>query len=173
MTAPRIALVVAVARNGVIGQGGRLPWHVPSDLRQFKAITMGKPVIMGRKTWETLPRKPLPGRTNIVLTWNKNYHAEGAIVAPTLDAALAAAEKTGTIEICVIGGAEIFNALLARAGRIYLSEIDLWPAGDTFFPVVDLLEWQEVSREVIERGPQDDAGFTLRVLDRIGSVQDN
>jgi dihydrofolate reductase len=170
MTAVPIAFVAAVARNGVIGEGGRLPWHIASDLKRFKAITLGKPVIMGRKTWESLPRKPLPGRTNIVLTRHENYHAEGAAVVTSLDAALAAAAKTGASEICVIGGGELFGALMARASRLYLSEVDLRPSGDTLFPAINPLDWHETSRETFDPGPQDDAGFTLRVLDRINPV---
>jgi dihydrofolate reductase len=169
MSTPRIAFVVAAARNGVIGQEGRLPWRISSDLKSFKAITAGKPVIMGRKTWESLPVKPLPGRTNIVLTRDKSYRATGATTVTTPDDAVAAAEKTGPSEICVIGGGEIFAALMARASRIYLSEVDLCPPGDTFFTLANPGEWREVSRDVVKAGPRDDAQFTLRVLDRIVS----
>jgi dihydrofolate reductase len=171
MTGPRISFVVAVARNGVIGRDGHLPWRISSDLQRFKSITMGKPVIMGRKTWEGLPRRPLVGRDNIVITHQASYSAAGAIVVDGVDAALTAATKSGASEICVIGGGEIFREIMPLASRLYLSEVDLSPAGDTFFPVINLLDWQEVSREVVDRGPRDDAGFTLRVLDRIGPVQ--
>ena len=168
MTVPRIALVAAVARNGVIGEGGRLPWRISSDLKRFKAITMGKPVIMGRKTWEGLPRRPLAGRMNIVLTRHRDYRAEGAVVADDPSNAVTSAAQTE--EICVIGRGEVFREFLPRAGRVYLSEVDLAPVGDIFFPHIDAAEWREVSRETFQAGPQDDAGFTLRVLDRITAV---
>jgi dihydrofolate reductase len=160
----RIAVVVAVSRNGVIGRAGGLPWHISSDLRRFKAITMGKPVIMGRKTWESLPKKPLPGRQNIVVTRQKNYQAEGAVVAPDTASALAVAGEVA--EICVIGGGEIFIKLLAKTDRIYLTEVDLEVEGDTLFPSVDPGQWLETAREIHPRGPNDSAGFILRVLDR-------
>ena len=160
----RIAFVVAVARNGVIGRAGGLPWHISSDLKRFKAITMGKPLIMGRKTWESLPKKPLPGRPNIVITRQKNYQAEGAIVVADTPSALAAAGPVE--EVCVIGGGEIFEMFLAQTDRIYLTEVDLEVDGDTFFPPIDLTQWTETGREIHPRGPNDNAGFVLRVLDR-------
>ncbi|MFL5258284.1 MAG: dihydrofolate reductase [Hyphomicrobiales bacterium] len=169
MKSPRIALVVAVARNGVIGRDGRLPWRMASDLAQFKAITTGKPIIMGRKTWESLPRRPLPGRLNIVLTRKTDFLAEGAAVAHSLDQAVEIARGTGASEICVIGGAEIFAELLPRTDRLYLSEVDLAPEGDVVFPPIRASEWQEISRQSFDRGPRDDAGFVLRVLDRVAS----
>jgi dihydrofolate reductase len=170
MNSPRIAFVVAVARNGVIGRDGRLPWRMASDLAQFKAITMGKPVIMGRKTWESLPRRPLPGRLNIVLTRKTDFLAEGAAVAHSLDQAVEIARETDASEICVIGGAEVFAELLPRTDRLYLSEVDLVPEGDVVFPLIRASEWQEISRQGFDRGPHDDAGFVLRVLDRLRPV---
>jgi dihydrofolate reductase len=165
----RIALVVAVARNGVIGQGGALPWHIPSDLKRFKTITLGKPVIMGRKTWESLKLRPLPGRLNIVITRQTGYRAEGAEVATGARDALRIANAEQPEEICVIGGGEIYGAFLPLASRIYLTEVDLEPAGDTVFPNLNPKEWQEVAREVHARSDRDDAGFVLRTLDRIGA----
>ena len=159
-----ISLVLAVSRNGVIGRDGGLPWHISSDLKRFKAITLGKPVIMGRKTWESLPRKPLPGRKNIVITRSGGFVAEGAEVARDVDRALALA--AGAAEICVIGGGEIYRLLLPHAGRIYLTEVDLDVVGDTSFPALDPAQWHEVSREVVAAGPTDSAGFVLRVLER-------
>jgi dihydrofolate reductase len=170
MTDPVIAFVVAVARNGVIGRDGRLPWRISSDLKRFKAITIGKPVIMGRRTWESLPRKPLPGRVNIILTHQVNYPAEGAVVANSLEDALLKASRSDGGEICVIGGGEIFSELMPRASRIYLSEVDIEVQGDTFFPAIEPSRWRETSREVHAPAMGDDAGFTLRVLDRIGPV---
>jgi dihydrofolate reductase len=167
MTKPRIAFVVAMARNGVIGRDGGLPWRLPSDLKRFKAITMGKPLIMGRKTWESLPIKPLPGRENILITRQSDYHAKGAHVVATIEQALKLAERLGAEEIAVIGGGEIYRNLFDRADRLYLTEVDLKAEGDTFFPAIDPRDWQEVARESHERGPKDSASFTLRVLDRI------
>lgn len=167
MTKPRIAFVVAVARNGVIGREGGLPWRISSDLKRFKAITMGKPVIMGRKTWESLPRRPLPGRRNIVITRDRQYRAEGADVVASIDESLVQARQAASDEICVIGGAEIFRLMLPMADRLYLTEVDLAPEGDVFFPPLDPKAWRERARETHERAPGDDAGFVLRVLDRV------
>ena len=161
----RIALVVAVAHNGVIGRDGRLPWHIPTDLKRFKAITMGKPLIMGRKTWESLPKKPLPGRLNIVISRRKDYWAEGATVVADAAKALAAAGEAE--EVAVIGGGEIFNMFFDKADRIYLTEVNLETPGDTWFPRLNFAQWHETAREHHPRGPDDSAGFTLRVLDRV------
>ena len=161
----RIAFVVAVSRNGVIGRAGGLPWHISSDLKRFKAITMGKPVIMGRKTWESLPKRPLPGRHNIVITRNGAYRADGASVVTSAEAALSAA-GTESDEISVIGGAEIFAMFLPMAERIHLTEADLWVEGDTLFPILDERDWREVAREPHPRGPKDSSSFTFRVLER-------
>ena len=162
----RIVLVVAVSRNGVIGRDGGLPWHISSDLKRFKAITMGKPLIMGRKTWESLPKKPLPGRRNIVITRQKNYQAEGAVIVADVASALAAAGEVE--EICVIGGGEIFTKFFAKADRIYLTEVDLEVEGDTRFPLVEPAQWTETAREFHAQGPHDSASFVFRVLDRKG-----
>jgi dihydrofolate reductase len=160
----RIALVVAVARNGVIGRDGGLPWHISSDLKRFKEITMGKPLVMGRKTWESLPKKPLPGRHNIVITRQKGFVAEGATVVADAVAALQAAGDVA--EIAVIGGGEIYNLFLSSADRLYLTEVDLEVAGDTHFPAPDPALWVETAVERHPQGPRDSAAFTLRILDR-------
>lgn len=173
MKKPRIAFVVAVARNGVIGREGKLPWRISSDLKRFKEITMGKPVIMGRKTWESLPKRPLPGRQNIVITRDRDYRAEGAVVAASVEEALAQAKITESNEICVIGGSEIFRQMLPMADRLYLTEVDLFPEGDVVFPPVDHTAWRETSRETHPRVEGDDAGFVLRVLDRKSPNSDN
>lgn len=167
MNRPRIAFVVAVARNGVIGRQGELPWRISSDLKRFKAITLGKPVIMGRKTWESLPRRPLPGRVNIVITRDRHYLAEGALMAASIGEALAQARQTESEEICVIGGSEVFREMLPLADRLYLTEVDLAPEGDVVFPPLDPKAWHETSRETHMREAGDDAGFVLRVLDRV------
>jgi dihydrofolate reductase len=163
---PRIAFVVAVARNGVIGRQGTLPWRISSDLKRFKAITMGKPVIMGRKTWESLPKRPLPGRPNIVITRDRRYRAEGAVTVASVQDAVAQAQQTKSDEICVIGGSDIFRQMLPMADRLYLTEVDLFPEGDVVFPSIDRAAWRETSRETHPRADGDDAGFVLRVLDR-------
>lgn len=170
---PRVAFVVAVSRNGIIGRAGTLPWRISSDLKHFKQITMGKPVIMGRKTWESLPRKPLPGRRNIVVTRRANYIAQGAEIVDSPDAALTLAAESGGDEISVIGGGDIFAALLPSADRLYLTEVDLDIEGDTYFPPIDPMQWKEASRETHARAPGDDAGFILRVLDRAGPTTQN
>lgn len=170
MTRAPIALVVAVARNGVIGRDGDLPWRISSDLKRFKQVTLGKPVVMGRKTWDSLPRKPLPGRVNIVVS-RTLAEAPGAQVCRDLDAALeaaqAAAAAEGAAEICIIGGAQIYAAALDRAARIYLTEVDLDPEGDSHFPALDPAVWHQVAAERVARGEGDDAGFVAQVLERI------
>lgn len=166
MTHPRIAFVLAVARNGVIGAKDNLPWRISSDLKRFKQITMGKPVIMGRKTWESLPKRPLAGRVNIVITRDRAYEAPGAVVVAGVEEALTAARQGNADEICIIGGSEIFRQFLALADRLYLTEVDLAPEGDAVFPPLDFSQWTETSREVHPRAENDDAGFVLRVLDR-------
>jgi dihydrofolate reductase len=160
----RVALVVAVSRNGVIGRDGGLPWRISSDLKRFKAITMGKPIIMGRKTWESLPRKPLPGRHNIVITRQRGFAAEGATIAQDRDSALAAAGDAG--EIAVIGGGEIYAMFMDMASRIFLTEVDVTVEGDTLFPHLDKSLWQEVATESHAAEPGDTAGYELRILDR-------
>jgi dihydrofolate reductase len=159
-----ISFVVAVSRNGVIGREGNLPWHISSDLKRFKEITMGKPVVMGRKTWESLPRKPLPGRRNIVITRQPGFTAEGAEVVASPEAALALC--TGDREVAVIGGGEIYRLFWPLVDRLYLTEVDLDVEGDTHFPAVDPAEWQEVAREVHPQSERDSASFVLRTLDR-------
>lgn len=169
MTNPKLTLVVAVARNGVIGREGGLPWRLSSDMKRFKAATMGKPVLMGRKTWDSLPKKPLPGRQNLILTRDADFTADGAWVYTDLAAMLAAAramaEAAGVEEACVIGGAELYNAVLPRADRIILTEVDLSPEGDAYLNL-DLSNWREISREAVAAGPNDDADFVVRVLER-------
>jgi dihydrofolate reductase len=160
-----ISFVVAVARNGVIGREGGLPWHISSDLKRFKEITMGKPVIMGRKTWDSLPRKPLPGRRNIVITRQPGFPAEGAEVVATPEEALSLC--AGAPEVAVIGGGEVYRLFWPIVDRLYLTEVDLEVEGDTHFPDLDPAEWREVAREVHPRSARDSAAFTLRVLDRM------
>ena len=143
---PRLTLIAAIARNGVIGKGNALPWHLPEDLRRFKALTTGQAVIMGRKTWDSLPAKfrPLPNRLNIVVTRNRDYRAEGATVVGSLDAAIHASQ---TLTPFVIGGAELYAHALPLAQRLELTEIDADIEGDAHFPHWDRRPWREAARE--------------------------
>lgn len=163
-----ISYVAAVSRNGVIGREGGLPWTISTDLKRFKEITMGKPVVMGRKTWESLPRKPLPGRRNIVITRKPGYVAEGAEVVPGAREAMALCGDE--LEIAVIGGGQIYRLFWPLVDRLYLTEVDIAVEGDTHFPAVRAEEWREVGREVHDRGPKDSAGFVLRILDRVNNI---
>lgn len=141
---PRVALIAALARNRVIGAGSRLPWHLPADLKRFKQLTMGAPVIMGRKTHESIG-KPLPGRRNIVVTRRAGAQWDGCDTAHSLAAALAAAGDAP--EAFVIGGAELYAAALPLADRMYLTHIDADYAGDARFPEFDPADWRETARE--------------------------
>lgn len=166
----QIALVVAVAENGVIGWQGGLAWHQSTDLKFFRKVTMNKPLIMGRKTFESIG-KPLDGRDNIVITRNMAYQAPGILVAANLEDALELAREKarerGVDEISIIGGAQIYALALPKADRIYLSEIHSRPDGDTFFPAIDKAQWRETSRERHAAGPKDSADFSIVVLERI------
>ena len=142
-----ISLILARAQNGVIGARGALPWHLPDDLRRFKALTLGKPVVMGRKTWASLPRRPLPGRVNIVVTRDHAFAADGAVVVHALAEALDRARGENAKEIMVIGGAEIFAMALPLATRIYLTDIQASPEGDVHFAAPDPAQWHEIARE--------------------------
>jgi dihydrofolate reductase len=142
MNHPEIFLVLARASNGVIGANGTLPWHLPMDLRHFKALTQNRPMIMGRKTFDSLPGL-LPGRRHIVLTRNPDWSDEGAEVVSSIDAAIATANAP---HVAVIGGAEIFSLFLAKADRIELTEVHAEPSGETIMPPFDPAAWQEISR---------------------------
>lgn len=147
MTKTPLSIAVAVAENGVIGRDNALPWHLPDDLKWFKRVTLGKPVIMGRRTFESIGR-PLPGRPNIVVTTTPGWAADGVRAAVDLDAALAIAEevKGDAGEIVVIGGARLFAEALDRAALLYLTEVHLRPEGDVTFPPFDRTGWEEVER---------------------------
>lgn len=163
---PTLTLVVAVAQNNVIGREGGLPWHLSGDLKRFKADTIGKPVIMGRKTFLSIG-KPLPGRDNIVVTRDEDFKAEGVIVAASLDAALALAAQAAAArdadDIAVIGGGEIYNQLFERADRLILTHVFASPDGDTLFPAVDPATWEEVESEDFPAGKKD-SHATRRVV---------
>jgi len=168
-TAPALVLVAAVADNGVIGRGGGLPWRLKSDLRNFRAITVGKPVVMGRKTYLSIG-KPLAGRTNIVVSRNRDFAAPGVIVAPSIAAALAIARgdalRRSADAIAVIGGAELYARVIGFADRLVITHVHLRPEGDTMFPVIDPELWREVARREHDPGPDDAAGFTVLVYER-------
>jgi dihydrofolate reductase len=166
MTGSFLSLIVARGRNGVIGSAGALPWRLGSDMARFKATTMGKPVLMGRKTWESFPRRPLPGRANIVLSRDASFRADGGWTFSALPAALAAARAMGHGEVCVIGGAEIYRATLAHADRLYLTEVDAAPEGDAVFPYFDESRFTEVARAAFPAGARDDHAFAIRTLER-------
>jgi len=159
----RLSLIVAIAENGVIGASGGLPWRLPEDMKRFKALTMSKPVIMGRKTWESLPKRPLPGRQNIVISRKPDYAAEGARVVPDLDSALWAAAAVE--EVMIIGGAEIYALALPKADRIYLTEVAARPLGDTVFPSFDRAAWREASRTA-HPASEGEPGYSFVVLER-------
>jgi dihydrofolate reductase len=154
----RISLIVAMARNRVIGRGGTMPWHLPADLQRFKQLTMDKPIIMGRKTFEALGRI-LPGRRHIVISRRQDYQAPGAEVVKDFDAALAVAQKATSGEVFVIGGSEIFREALPRTDRLYMTLIDADIEGDTWFPTLKASDWQEVERAT--RAPDDQTSHPL------------
>ncbi|SEB39833.1 dihydrofolate reductase [Nitratireductor aquibiodomus] len=150
-----VELVVAMAQNGVIGRDGDLPWRLSTDLKRFKAITMGKPVIMGRKTWDSIG-KPLPGRRNIVVTRQADYTAEGAECVSSLDVALAlAAGGEAGADVCVIGGGQVYAEAIDKADRLHVTHVDAQIEGDTVFPEIDPEIWEEVSREEVPAGEKD------------------
>jgi dihydrofolate reductase len=165
---PPIALVAAVADNGVIGVGTGLPWRLSSDMKRFRALTIGKPVIMGRKTYETIG-KPLAGRRNIVVTRRKDFAAEGIVVASSLDAALTLAAEGAPDEIMVIGGGEIYAETIGRADRLYITHVEAKPEGDTRFPPIDPAIWRAGPEERLPAGEKDSAATRFIVYDRLRS----
>ena len=171
---PLRAQVVAVARNGVIGADGDLAWRISDDLKRFKRITMGQPIVMGRKTYESIG-KPLPGRANIVIS--RSYGAGGSVEAPdgvfgasSIEAALEAAEReasdSGAEEICIIGGAEIYAATLALTDRIYFTLVDAAPQGDALFPALDLSQWRTLCVGHVEKSEKNQHSCDFFILDR-------
>ena len=165
-----IVFVVAMGENGVIGRAGGLPWRLKSDLRHFRAVTMGHPVLMGRKTYLSIG-KPLPGRTNIVVSRDRALAIPGAVVAPTLPLALEAARgdalRRGAAAIMVIGGADIYAQLMSRVARLEVTRVHATPEGDSFFPPIEGAAWTEVFREPHAASPGDDAAFTLLTYRRV------
>jgi len=159
-----IAILVAVAENGVIGSDNRLPWHLPDDLKRFKALSLGKPVVMGRRTFESIG-KLLPGRTNIVVSRRPGLAIPGAVVASSLDAALAVAGDVP--EIVIIGGAEIFRQVLPRTDTIHLTRVHARVAGDVIFPELDPREWRESAVEHHAADERHQYAFTFLTLQRV------
>jgi dihydrofolate reductase len=156
-----IVLIVAAAENGVIGRHGVIPWRLPEDLRRFKALTMGHPIVMGRMTWDSLPKKPLPGRTNIVVTRQPGWQVDGALRAASLEAALKAVDGAAAF---VIGGEQIYRAALPLATRIELTQIHRSFDGDAFFPMPDQTQWRETARE--DHTGADGLGYSFVTLER-------
>lgn len=165
----KLALIAAVARNGTIGQGDALPWQLPEDLQHFRRVTTGCPVVMGRKTWDSLPQwfRPLPGRRNIVVTRNPQWQADGAEAAPSLGAALGLVGDAA--KVFVIGGAELYRAALPRADELVLTEIDRDFDGDAHFPPWDRRRFRAVSREPHHAGAPDDFTFAFVTYERLPS----
>ncbi len=165
----RVALIVAMAENGIIGRGNDLPWHLSGDLKHFKSVTMGKPVIMGRKTFDSIG-KPLPGRANIVVTRDPSLRAEGMRVVHDFDEALRVAEDIaradGAEEIIVIGGAQIYELALPKADRIYLTEIHQRVDGDVRFPDIDPRAWTERSRHHVAAEEPSTPDYSFIILER-------
>jgi len=165
----QIVLIAAIGENNVIGRNGQLPWRLKSDLAHFRALTVDKPVVMGRKTYESIG-KPLKDRTNIVLTRDSDWAAPGTVPAASLDAAIEAAwqdaEKRGAQEIMVIGGSDVFAAAMPMADRLEITHVHAAPEGDALFPPIDPTTWAEVSRVKHPAGPDDDAGFSVATYSR-------
>jgi dihydrofolate reductase len=164
-----ISLIVAASENNVIGKNNTIPWRLPADIKFFKDKTMGHCIITGRKNYESIPEKyrPLPGRTNIVITRNKELHIIGAIVVNSIDAAIKEAEMRKETECFIIGGGEIFRQALNRSGRIYLTRIHQHFEGDVFFPELNKAEWKEITHTNYPADEKNPYPFTIYVLERI------
>jgi dihydrofolate reductase len=159
----RLALIVAMAENRVIGRNNQLPWRIPADLRHFKALTLGKPVIMGRKTYESIGR-PLPGRDNIVISADSGYQAEGCQVVHSVEQALEAAGSCE--EAMIIGGANLYRQTLENADRLYLTLVKAEPEGDTWFPEIELQQWREIERQAHTADESNEYDYDFVVLER-------
>lgn len=164
-----VSMIAAVAENGVIGAAQAIPWRIPSDSAYFKRVTMGKPLIMGRKQFETVG-KPLPGRTNIVITRQPGYQPAGVVVVASIEEALAQAETIaetdGVDEIMIIGGGELYAQLMGQADRLYISHVDLQPQGDVTFPAIKPEEWMVVDLPEVTPSEKDSASYRVKVYER-------
>ena len=162
----RISAIVAVAQNHAIGKDNRIPWHLPADLAYFKRTTLGHHVLMGRNSFRSIGR-PLPQRTNVVITRDRNFSAEGVWVAHSLEEALGMAYDNGETEVFIIGGGEIYRESADLWDRVYLTEVALTPEADVFFPALDPAEWREAWREPHEPDEKNAVAYTFRILERI------
>ncbi len=166
---PVVSLIVAMDANRVIGRNNQLPWYLPNDLKYFKTVTMGKPIIMGRKTFQSIG-KPLPGRANIVVSRNPEFTAEGISVVNDIDDAVKLGSDIafgdGVSEVMVIGGAQLYQAVLPRAGRLYLTRVHASVEGDAWFPALDWAQWVEVAREDHEAEGRNPYDYSFLVFDR-------
>lgn len=172
-TNPKLCAIVAMDRNRIIGRDGDLPWRLPSDLKHFKRVTLGKPCLMGRKTWESL-QFPLPGRPNLVLTRNADYAAKGAQVFSDMCTMIGKgyelAGAAGVDEIMLIGGAQLYETLLPRLDRLYITNVDAEVEGDAVFPQIDPAQWRLTGETAPEKGPKDEFSFHVAVFDRVSLV---
>jgi dihydrofolate reductase len=170
VSSPKVVLVAAVAENGVIGRGGTLPWRLQSDMQHFRRLTVGRPVVRGRKTYESIG-KPLKDRTNIVITRDRHFGADGVVVANSLETAMDMAREDarqrGADSIAIIGGAGIFSDCLAIADRLEITLVHATPAGDTFFPSIDNKMWRETARMRQDAAPGDDADMSFITYVRV------
>jgi dihydrofolate reductase len=164
---PLVSLLAAVAENGVIGRGNHLPWHLPDDLKRFKSLTMGKPILMGRKTFESIGR-PLPGRTTLALTRSPEWSCPGAVIVHSMGEALQRAAASQ--ELVVVGGAEVYGLALPSARRIYLTRVHARLEGDTMFPTLDEREWRESAREEHPADERHAYAMTFCVLERVSDA---
>jgi len=162
-----ISLIVAAATNNAIGKDGKMPWHLPNDLKHFKNITWGMPVVMGRKTFESLG-KPLPGRKNIVITRQTQWQAPGVVAVRNFEDAVFLVREADVKEVMVIGGGEIYKALFDKADRIYLTRVHAEPEADTFFPVIHPEQWHLVSQQNHEADAKNDYNYSFQVWERLG-----
>ncbi|MEO8383690.1 MAG: type 3 dihydrofolate reductase [Betaproteobacteria bacterium] len=162
-TKSRISLIVAMAKNRVIGSNNQMPWHLPADFAYFKRITLGHPVIMGRKTFESIG-KALPGRRNIVVSRNRDFHVNGGDLMHSLDDAIGSCK--GSEEVFVIGGASLYADALPQADRLYITEVDVSPDGETLFPAIDTSNWLETARQRVETDAKNAYAMDFVVLER-------
>jgi dihydrofolate reductase len=160
-----ISLIAAMDRNRLIGNKNQLPWHLPADLTHFKQVTMGKPIIMGRKTYESIGR-PLPGRTNIVLTRDESFQADGVVLTGSLENALDCAASEGAEEVMIIGGSNIYGQALDHSGRLYLTLVDAEFEGDAWFPDIDMEQWQQVSSEVHAADEKNPVDYRFMIFEK-------
>jgi dihydrofolate reductase len=158
-----LSLIVAAAKNGVFGADNKIPWHIPAELKVFKDTTMGHHIVMGRRTWESINRL-LPGRETVIVTRQSGYVVPGAVVVNSLEEGLTACGDDD--EVFVIGGAELFEAAMPRADRLYFSEVDLLPTGDTYMPSIDWSEWERVSSRIFPGDDRAGVGFRFSIYER-------